>query len=229
MAAPAATVPKADPRTECSHCKASVRVSGHRIGDSLPCPECKGLIVIVRSKTVGDLPPAVVTGVLTQEERAEVADALHRIKMRRVGRSSRHVELYPTWAILIGLFQFWLAGILAGRNLVALGQERRGRRMQVRAVVSYVVCTSGVVAFALNFWGDVPAPVHGALMAVFPLLFGVYYAWAQQAPAVAAREAGARSASVAAPMLVGVILGIAQAFAVYFIQSRMGNAWDMAG
>jgi hypothetical protein len=221
MAAPTTTARRADPRTECQHCQASVNIAGRRIGDSLPCPDCGKLIVIVRSKTLGDVPPAVVTGILTQEERHEVNEALHRIKLRRVGRSARHVDLYPTWAIYLSVFQFWLAGVLAGRNLVALGQEARGKRMQWTAIAAYVLTTAAVVAFALTFWSSVPAPVHAALMAVFPLGFTAYYTWTQHVPASAAREAGAHNASVVAPVLVALILAIAQAFAIYFVQDRV--------
>lgn len=210
------------PRLNCD-CGAATPVAGKRVGDSITCSGCRELRVIIRSKVAGDMPAAVEAGALSADERGEVAETLRRIKLRRVGRATQHVDLYPNWAVFVAGVQFYLSGFLAGQNLIALGQEERGKRLQVVSVVLYLLLGGGLLAL---YYGTQelfpPAALLPALL--IPLGFASYYTSIQAAPAGAAREAGAGNASVVLPLLLGMILLIAQAFAVWFLHLQM-NPW----
>ncbi len=209
-------------RMSCPGCAAAIDLTGRKIGDSARCPGCGKLQVVLRSRAQGDVPPAVVTGGLSAEERGEVRDALRRIKLRRVGQGRAHVELYPSWAIFTAGVQFYLAAILAGQNLIALGEPARGRRLQVAGVLAYALLGAGLLFAARTLDLEaVPQVARLAVLAVVPLVFAVVCTQAQHAPAQAAREHGARQASLLLPGLVGLILAIAQAFAVYFLWLRL--------
>jgi len=207
-------------------CGHEIEIPTARVGDSVTCPECRVVRVVIRSKVTGDVPPAVQAGALSREERREVDETLRRIKLRRVGRATRHVDLYPSWAVFVAGVQFYLSAILAGENLKALGDERRGKRVQLLGVGGYVVLGAGLLASTLR-WGDqVP---FGALLAVLlaiPLAFAVYFTSIQHQAGVAAREAGAQDASVVPPLLMGVILAVAQAFAVWFLKIKIEGPWS---
>jgi hypothetical protein len=195
-------------------CGAKIDLTGRRIGDSTRCGGCGALRVVLRSRATGDVPPAARTGGLGAEERAEVRDALKRIKLRRVGQARGHVELYPSWAVFVAGVQFYLSAILAGQNLLALG-DPRGRRLQVIGVVAYVL--TGAALLAAFLWRLLPPEVLLGAAALVPLGFAVWFTATQHEPANAAREHGARNASLVLPALVGLILLIAQAFAVFFL------------
>jgi hypothetical protein len=205
---------------ECHGCKAEVPLNGKRIGDSVTCPACKTLCVVIRSRTKGEVAPAKLAGGLAPTERREVAEALHRIKLRRIGQAARHVELYPSWAVFAAGLQFYLSAILAGQNLILQGEEKRGRFLRTLGVVSYVIVGAFMVALLLVD-NPVPMKVKAALALVIPLSFGTYFTYVQHKACAAAREAGAGNAPVLLPLLVGLILAIAQAFAVWFVQIRL--------
>lgn len=210
MAAPTTVTPK----LACA-CGAAIDLSGRRVGDSVRCPGCQALRVVIRSRITGEVPPAARTGGLNAEERNEVAQALKRIKVRRAGEARGHVELYPSWAVFVAGVQFYLSAILAGQNLATLGEPRRGRQLQVIGVVAYLVTGAALLAAYLKL--NLPPPVLYGLLAGIPLVFATWFTAAQHGPSTIAREHGARSASLALPLLVGTILAIAQAFTVYFL------------
>ncbi len=205
---------------ECHCCGADIPLSGKRIGDSTTCPSCQKLCVVVRSKTKGEVPPAARAGGLVPEERRGVEEALHRIKLRRVGQAARHVDFYPSWAVFAAGLQFYLSAILAGQNLIAQGEEARGKFLRVLGIVSYLAV--GALMVALLFVPNpIPTWVKASLALVIPLAFGTYFTAAQHRACAAAREAGAGSAPVLLPLLLGLILAIAQAFVVWFVKIRL--------
>ena len=59
---------------------------------------------------------------------------------------------------------------------------------------------------------------------LIPLGFAFHYTNMQAAASAAAREAGADNAPVVLPLLLGLILAIAQAFAVWFLELQL-NPW----
>ncbi|RMG10868.1 MAG: hypothetical protein D6731_16615 [Planctomycetota bacterium] len=211
---------QAAPTLDCA-CGHRIPIEGRRIGDGVTCDACGAYRVVLRSRVRGEVPPAAArAGGLTAAEREEVAEALRRIKLRRVGHAARHLELYPSWAVFVAGLQFYLSAVLAGQNLIALGQEARGRRLQVFGVASYVVL--GLLLLGAAFFApQVPFPALAAVASLIPLAFATYFTWVQHAPASAAREAGARKASVVLPLLFGLILAIAQAFALWFLRIRL--------
>lgn len=202
------------PQLSCK-CGAKIEIQGVRVGDSVPCPGCKALQVVLRSRVVGDVPPAAQTGGLTVAERQEVAQALKRIKVRRAGAARGHVELYPSWAVFVAGVQFYMAALLAGQNLALLGETRRGKQVKVIGVVAYLAMGAGLLFAFLKL--HVPQPVLLGVMAGVPLLFACWFTAMQHGPASVAREHGAKNASLALPLMVGIILSVAQAFAVYFL------------
>lgn len=209
------------PQLICSGCQAAIDLGGRRVGDSMSCPRCSSLQVITRSKTRGDVPTVITGGGLDPHERREVDEALRRIKLRRVGHATRHLKLFPSWAIFLAGVQFYLSGILAGQNLIVQGSERAGRRLQILGVVSYLLLGAAMLAGAFLLGDRIPpAAGLGVLLAV-PLAFAAYFTSAQHAPCAAAREAGAGDAPVFLPLLLGLILAIAQAFAVWFLKLRL--------
>ena len=217
MSSPAPTLA---PTLPCGGCQATLELRGKRIGDSVTCG-CGRVEVITRLKVpTGDLPPAKLSGGLSAQERGEVDEALRRIKLRRVGQAARNVELYPTWAMVLAIGQLWLAGILAGHNLKATGQAERGTRIQITGFVVYVLLNASFLG-ALLFFREQISPVWGApLLVSVPLVCGGYFLVAQGSGARAAREAGARQASVWLPFLLGTIIAIAQAFLARFLALR---------
>ncbi|MCW8138241.1 MAG: hypothetical protein KIT58_04980 [Planctomycetota bacterium] len=210
----ATTTAAASPSMTCA-CGATVDLTGRRVGDSVRCGGCQRLRVVLRSQVKGEVPPAARTGGLSADERHEVAQALKRIKVRRAGAARGQVELYPSWAVFVAGVQFYLSAILAGQNLAALGEPQRGRRLQVIGVVCYLLSGAALLFAYLRL--SPPQPVLYGLLAGVPLLFAIWFTAAQHAPATVAREHGARSAGLALPALVGIILAIAQAFTVYFL------------
>lgn len=212
------------PRLTCG-CGAAIEIPGKRIGDSVRCGGCGKLRVVIRSQALGEVPPAVQAGGLDEQERREVQDTLKRIKLRRAGRASRHVALYPSWAVFLAGVQFYLAGILAGQNLISVGQEQRGKRLIVAGIASYLLLGAGLLAVGFLAGHSVPRWVVLPLLLAVPLLHAVWFTAAQHAPTQAAREAGATNAPVLVPVLIGAILAIAQAFAVWFIKLRF-DPWS---
>lgn len=206
------------PYLDCA-CERQVSLGGKRVGDSVECPGCFKLNVVTRSNAKGDVPPAVRFGGLAAEERQEVAEVLHRIKRRRVGQAARHVLLYPSWAVFAAGVQFYLSAILAGQNLIAQGEVARGKRLRLIGIVSYVAL--GGVMLGLGFTLDsVPLTVKAGVAMLVPLCFAGWLTWVQHTRCAAARDAGAGSAPVLLPLLFGLILAIAQAFAIWFVKLR---------
>jgi hypothetical protein len=162
---------------------------------------------------------------LSKAERAEVDETLRRIKLRRVGHATRHVELYPSWLIFLAGVQLYLTALLAGQNLIALGEAERGKRLQIVGVLLYLVLGGALLAFALGVQA-VPGPLKAAIALAIPLGFAAYYTKVQHAASVAAREAGAQGAPILLPALFGMILAIAQAFAVWFLQLQLAGGFS---
>ena len=217
----AQTAPSIDPTLVCSSCQATVSLNGKRVGDSVRCSGCKALNVVTRTKVKGELPVARRTGGLNAEERQNVKETLRRIQLRRLGRSTQHVSPYPNWAVFVAGVQFYLAAILAGENLTALGFEQRGRRLKTLGVVSYVLLAALVLGEVV-FLGDlIPRWVNAIVLGGIPLLMAIYFTNAQAKQTEAAREAGAGQSSVLLPLLIGLILAITQAFAVWFLKLQL--------
>jgi hypothetical protein len=209
------------PRLTCRGCKGTIDIPGRRVGDAVDCPSCGIRNVILRSKTMGEVPPAIEQGGLSHDDRLEVQAALKRILTRRHGEAHGHVELYPNWAVFVAGVQFYLSAVMAGQNLIALGEERRGRKVQVVGVLAYVVAVSGVVALRVLLRDRLPDAVYQGLLAGIPLVAATWLTWTQAGPANAAREHGARNAPLLLPLLVGLMLAIAQGFALYFLFLRI--------
>ncbi|MBL4845670.1 MAG: hypothetical protein JKY65_09100 [Planctomycetes bacterium] len=209
------------PTLTCGGCKTPLSLSGKRVGDSVNCG-CGRLEVITRLKIKeGSLPPAKIMGQLEPQEQKEVDETLRRIKMRRVGHASRNVEIYPTWAIVLSIGQFWLAGIMAAHNLKVTGQRERGRRLELIGGGLYVLLNLAILICGMLFWQDLSPLLVGPVLVAIPLAFGAYALSAQSQTARAAREAGAGQAGVLVPFLFGVIVAIAQAFVAMFLTSSL--------
>lgn len=207
------------PQIKCQKCGAPIELKGLAVGDSTRCSGCNHFEVITRTKVSqgsGGLPAARRAG-LSAEERLQVNETLQRIKLRRVGHAARHVELYPSWAIMLSAGQFWLSSLLAGENLRAMGEDTRGRRLQILGVVAYLILGAIYVGLGLSVGASIP-PAAGVLALVAPpIAFAAWSYWLQHAACSAARDAGAKDAGVLLPLLLGLILAIAQAFAVWFL------------
>lgn len=206
-------------------CGVTFEIPGKRIGDTVKCSSCGALRVVIRSKAQGDVPPAVTAGKLDDEEQREVQDALKRIKLRRAGRATAHVALYPSWSVFLAGVQYYLSAIMAGQNLIALGDEKGGRRLMWMGVISYVLVGVGLLALTFLAGPSLPRWVLYPLLLGIPLLHALWFTSSQHAPAQAAREAGAKNAPVVVPLLIGVILAIAQGFAVWFLKLRF-DPWS---
>ena len=206
-------------------CGASIPLHRERVGDSVSCPACKRTEVVLRSRTRGPVPAAKRLGGLSSDEREEIDEALRRIKLRRVGRASRHVQLYPSWAVFLAGVQFYLSGILAGQNLITVGQVRRGRFVQMLGVAAYLALGALYLTVALTFGERIPPLLGVAALAITPLAFATYFTATQSAPTSAAREHGATRAPVLLPLLLGLILAIAQAFAIWFLKLRLDGPY----
>jgi hypothetical protein len=176
--------------------------------------------VVIRSKTTGEIPAAVRNAGLSASERKDVAEALKRIKLRRVGQATRHVQLYPSWAVFASGVQFYLSAILAGQNLIRQGETARGRRVQAVGIVSYLVVGALLVAGAF-FLEAAPLALKAGVAILIPLGFASYFTSVQHATCAAARDAGAGTAPVMLPLLFGTILAIAQAFAIWFLKIQI--------
>lgn len=217
-------------RLRCGGCDQEIPLDGQRIGDTVRCPGCARLRVVIRSRVTGEVAPAATqAGALRDDEMTEVQDALTRIRARRLGHTARHVPLYPSWAVFVAGAQFYLSGILAGQNLIAVGQARAGRWLQVVGVASYVVAGALLLAALLLLRGPAVPPalrlgllVGGPLL--IPLAFALYFTAAQARACKPARDAGAPRAPVLLPLLLGLILAVAQVFALSFIWSM--DRWN---
>lgn len=91
-------------------------------------------------------------------------------------------------------------------------------------MVGYAVAAAvflGVVVTGVSH--SIPAWVGGGAALGIPLAFAIMFTRAQHAPCAAAREAGAQPASVVLPLLVGLILAIAQAFALWFLTLQLSG------
>src|SRR5437660_1676165 len=120
-------------------CGAAIEIPGHRIGDSVPCPSCRKLRVVLRSRVTGEVLPAAGAPGQISDRLPEVQESLERIRLRRAGHAARDVTLFPLGAVFgIGAFGYYLSAILQGQNLVALGYPREGRRLQALGVATYV-------------------------------------------------------------------------------------------
>lgn len=214
----------AEPVLKCD-CGTAIPISGRKIGDSVPCPSCRALRVVLRSKVDGEVPAAGATPRAISDRLPEVQESLKRIRMRQAGAASRGIALYPQWVVLVlGAFGFYLPAILAGQNLLALGLTERGRRLQVAGVVSYLVVGGSLLA-AYARWGEVLAAPGSALLLqlelggllLVPVIGALVFGLAGRREVGAAFEAGARPASALVPALVGFLLVVAQTFVVQFV------------
>jgi len=214
-------MPKADlvPTIKCP-CGAVVEIPGRRIGDSVECPACRKGQVILRSKVLGgEVPPADGAPGQISDRLPEVQESLERIRLRRASHAARGVTLYPPAAVFGAgvLFGFYLSAILAGQNLAALGQPARGRRLQAIGVVLYAVMIGALVYLVgrveegpvVNIAGKLGLPVHFILSGVFAR-FG-------RRDALAALEAGAKPVAPILPSIIGLLLAVAQFFAIFFV------------
>lgn len=215
----------ADPTLDCTSCKTAIPLDGKRVGDSTHCPKCGQFEVITRTKVTGELATARQRSSLSAAERAQLDETLRRIKLRRRGRASRHVDLFPSWAIFLAAGQFWLSALLAGRNLEAMGDRARGRRLQWTGAALYV----GFVVAFLGIWFQFGASIHPAvgLTALVAVAAGFTLSCylTQHAACSAAREAGAGRAPVLLPLLVGLMLAIAQGFGVWFLRHTLARGF----
>ncbi len=66
------------PRLTCRGCKGTIDIPGLRVGDAARCPACGAQNVVLRSKTQGDVPPAIVQGGLSQDESRAKRDEYRR-------------------------------------------------------------------------------------------------------------------------------------------------------
>jgi hypothetical protein len=217
-------------------CGSKIEVDGKRIGDSVECPSCRKLRVVIRSKVKGEVPPAGGAPREAISDRlTEVHASLERIRARRAGKGASDVALYPTWAIVIGgwLFGVFTGGYLAAQNMVALGKMTQARA--ARSVAWLALAHGGVFLLYLGwitnrfdlFSAHADASIPALDTALRALAFGYTAIVALVVPlflaggvaplARTAREAGARGASPVIPLLIGFLLLVAQLFAIQFV------------
>src|SRR5581483_1178311 len=105
----------------------------------------------------------------------------------------------------------------AGQNLIALGYRERGRRMQVVGVALYAIII-GAILVAFGRWHDDLAS-HWAwkFVTLVPLVGSIPFVLAGRSEIQAAFEAGAKPASPLVPATLGLLLAVAQFFAVRFV------------
>jgi hypothetical protein len=211
------------PELKCE-CGVVIQIAGRRIGDSVSCPSCKKLRVVLRSKVTGDvLPAAGAPGI--SDRLPEVQESLERIRLRKAGHAARDVQLYAPPAVFgVGAFGFWLTAVLQGQNLIALGYERQGRRLQVTAVTVYVALV--LVFLWLIFRNGLGGTLGNAYL-LGSILGGLAVAAAGCTfyglkSVRAAFDAGARPASPLVPSLLGFLLAVAQLFAFKFVDVATG-------
>jgi hypothetical protein len=201
-------------------CGSTIEIAGRRIGDSVECPSCKKLKVVLRSKVTGDVLPAFGAPGTISDRLPEVQESLQRIRLRRAGHAARDVALFPPGAVFgAGAFGFYLAAILQGQNLAALGFPQEGRRLQVLGVASYLVLGACLLAASVRL---VPALPGGSQLllgiGLALLVLGAITCTAIGHGRVrAAFEAGAQPASVMLPALFGFLLAVAQLFVFKFV------------
>jgi hypothetical protein len=205
------------PTLKCS-CGATVEIPGRRIGDTVACSSCRKEQVVLRSKVQGDVPPADGAPGQVSDRLPEVQESLERIRLRRAGHAARGVALYPLWSIFaLSVFGFYLPAFLAGQNAIALGYKERGRRMQVVGVALYAIVI-GALLIAFGRWHD-DLVSHWAwkFVTLVPLVGSLPFVLAGRTETQAAFEAGAKPASPVMPGILGLLLAIAQLFAVRFV------------
>ncbi len=207
----------AAPTLKCA-CGASFDISGRRIGDTVECSSCRKSQVVLRSRATGEVPPADGAPGQVSDRLPEVQASLERIRMRRAGHAARGVALYPLWSVFaLGVFGFYIPAFLAGQNLIALGFPERGRRTQVVGIALYAIVIGGILV-AFGRWHDDLAN-HWAWKFVMlaPLVGSIPFVLIGRGETAAAFEAGAKPASPVVPAVLGLLLGVAQFFAVRFV------------
>src|SRR5580658_8415887 len=141
------------PTLKCA-CGSAIDIPGRSIGDSVECPSCRRLLVVLRSRVTGEVPPADGAPGQVSDRLPEVQESLERIRLRRAGHAARGVALYPLWEVFaLGVFGFYLPAILAGQNLIALGFKERGKRIQVLGIALYAIVIGGIL-LAFGRWHD---------------------------------------------------------------------------
>src|SRR5579871_3629810 len=138
-------------------CGRSIEIAGRRIGDSVVCPSCGKERVVLRSKVKGEVLPAQGAPGAISDRLPQVQESLKRIRLRQAGHAAKGVSLYSMRTLILsGVFGFYLTAVLAGQNLIALGQPERGRRLQVLGVGSYLALGIAVLVAYARFWHSLP-------------------------------------------------------------------------
>jgi hypothetical protein len=205
------------PTVKCA-CGATFAIPGHRIGDTVECTACRKSQVVLRSRVEGEVPPADGAPGQVSDRLPEVAASLERIRLRRAGHAARGVALYPLWAIFgLGVFGFYLPAFLTGQNTIALGFGERGRRIQALGIGLYAALIAGIL-IAFGRWHDDLAS-HWAwkFVMLVPLVGSIPFVLMGRGETMSAFEAGAKPASPAIPAILGLLLAVAQFFAVRFV------------
>jgi hypothetical protein len=199
-------------------CGSLVPIPGRRIGDTVECSVCRKPQVVLRSKVQGDVLPVDGAPGQVSDRLPEVQESLERIRLRRAGHAARGMALYPTWAIFaLGVFGFYLPALLAGQNVIALGSGERGRRLQALGIALYAIVIGGILV-AFGRWHDELAS-HWAwkFVTLLPLIGTIPFALTGREETQAAFDAGAKPASPVVPATLGLLLAVAQFFAVRFV------------
>lgn len=199
-------------------CGVLVEIPGRRIGDSVECPSCRKKQVVLRSKVEGDVPPADGAPGQVSDRLPEVQESLERIRLRRAGHAARGVALYPLWAVFgLGVFGFYLPAVLHGQNLIALGFPERGRRMQALGIGIYAAVMAAILLAFGRWHDDLATQWAWKFVTLAPLLGTVPFVLVGRQETQAAFEAGAKPASPLVPAVLGLLLAVAQFFAVRFV------------
>ncbi len=205
------------PTLKCS-CGHSVEIPGRRVGDSVECSACRKSQVILRSRVQGEVPPADGAPGHVSDRLHEVTESLERIRLRKAGHAARGVALYPIWAVFsLGVFGFYLPAVLAGQNLIALGFPERGRRLQALGIGLYALVIGAILIAFGRFHDELASHWAWKFVSLAPLAGTVPFVLAGRREIGAAFEAGAKAASPLVPAVLGLLLGIAQFFAVRFV------------
>lgn len=205
------------PSLKCA-CGVAFDIPGRRIGDTVECTGCRKSQVVLRSRVNGEVPPADGAPNQISDRLPEVQASLERIRLRRAGHAARGVALYPLWSVFaLGVFGFYIPAFLAGANMIALGNGDRGRRTQAIGIGLYAIVI-GAILIAFGRWHDDLAS-HWAwkFVTLVPLVGSVPFVLMGRGVTQAAFEQGAKAASPLIPGILGLLLAVAQFFALRFV------------
>jgi len=191
-------------------CGRGIEFPGRRIGDTIDCPGCGAMRVIIRSKIDGTMPdPEALARNLSPEDREDVDQAHENIRQRREQHREQRADLFQTrWIFLLGLLGVYMAGILAAQNLSGLGKPQRGRRVLVLGVGSYLLFLLLVIYLA----GSSPA-LAATLGLAYTFVGTLAVVNAVRHETAAGFLAGAKPLPVLLPGLFAAIVALVQ-FAV---------------